>query len=95
MTDSAPPKTRRRRAAQPPLEVRLTLSYRFGDEPDDTITIMDDRSVPMVNSVFENRDRILRGFVLSLLKAGVSQPRVVREVFPAVSLLKKLTRRRK
>ena len=73
-----------------PLEVRLTLSYKFGDEPDDSVTIMNNRAVPMVNSVFDNRDRILRGLVVTLLKAGASQPKVMREVFPAIKVLKKL-----
>lgn len=85
-----PEASKPRRRKQQPLEVRLTLAYKFGDEADDVVTIMNNRSIPMVNSVFENRDRILRGFVLGLLKAGVSQPKVVREVFPAVKLLKKL-----
>ena len=93
MVDKTPDeKPRRKRGRKEPLEVRLTLSYKFGDEPDDTVTIMNDRAIPMVNSVFENRDRILRGFVFGLLKAGVSQPKVMREVFPAVKLLKKLRR---
>jgi len=73
-----------------PLEVRLTLSYKFGDEADDSVTIMNNRAVPMVNSVFDNRDRILRGLVVTLLKAGASQPKVMREVFPAIKVLKKL-----
>jgi hypothetical protein len=73
-----------------PLEVRLTLSYKFGDESDDSVTIMNNRSVPMVNSVFDNRDRILRGLVVTLLKAGASQPKVMRELFPAAKVLKKL-----
>jgi hypothetical protein len=44
----------------------------------------------MVNSVFEQRDRIIRTFAMSLLRVGLAQPKVVHEVFPAVKLLRKL-----
>ncbi len=93
MADKNPPATSRARRKQAPLEVRLTLNYKFGDDPGDVVNIMDDRRIPMVNSVFENRDRIMRGFVMSLLRAGASQPKVIREVFPAIKLLKKLSRK--
>ena len=74
MIDKPTTSSARKKRKQEPLEVRLTLAYKFGDDADDVVTIMNNRSIPMVNSVFENRDRILRGFVLGLLKAGVSQP---------------------
>lgn len=73
-----------------PLEVRLTLRYRFGDEPDDTVTMMDDRAVPMVDSVFKSRDLILRALAASLVKAGLSRPKVVAELVPGVKLMRAL-----
>jgi hypothetical protein len=73
-----------------PLEVRVTLRYRFGDEPDDTVTVMDDRAVPMVNSVFKSRDLILRGLASTLFRAGMSSPRVAAELVPGLSLVNAL-----
>jgi hypothetical protein len=86
---AAPASPRRRRAAKAPLEVRLSLKVRFGEEPDESVVLMQDRRVPMVNSVFENRDRILRSFTLLLLRASMSQPKVMREVIPALRLFSK------
>tara|TARA_R110000787_G_scaffold13918_28_gene43304 strand:+ start:2659 stop:2931 length:273 start_codon:yes stop_codon:yes gene_type:complete len=72
-----------------PLDVELTLSFRFGDEADDKITMIDNRRIPMVGSVFEKRDLLIRNFVKLMVKAGVSQPKVVRELLPAVRLLRR------
>lgn len=85
------PKPRRRKAAEP-LEIKLTLRYRFGEEPDDMVTMMDDRAVPMVDSVFSNRDRILRALATTMLRAGVTQPKVLRELMPVLGLLKRTTK---
>lgn len=82
-------KVRAPRPAKAPLDVRLSLKVRFGDGVDETVTLMDERRVPMVNSVFDNRDRILRGFTMLLLRASMTQPKVVREVFPALRLFNK------
>lgn len=81
-------KARRRRPVEP-VEVRLTLRYRFGDGADDTVTVMNDRAVPMVDSVFKNRDRILRAFTTTLMRASVSQPKVLRELLPVLGLLRR------
>ena len=78
------------RKAREPLDVRLSLKVNFGDTPADAVTVMHERRVPMVNSVFEQRDRIIRAFTMTLLRVGLAQPKVVSEVFPAVKLLRKL-----
>lgn len=65
-----------------PLEVELTVSFRFGDEPDDLVTPIRERNVPMVDSVFKNRDRIIRGFIKLLFKTGLSSPKVVGHIVP-------------
>lgn len=91
--DSVDAKSRRHR--DEPLEVKLTLRYRFGDEPDDTVTVMNDRAIPMVDSVFKNRDRIVRAFAMTLVRAGVTKPKVVRELVPGLRLLRKVTGRGK
>ncbi|TXI03803.1 MAG: hypothetical protein E6Q76_13335 [Rhizobium sp.] len=72
-----------------PVDVNLTVKFNFGDEADDAITILNDVRVPMVDSVFNNRDRIVKGFVSLLLKSGLKSPAVTREIFPIVRLLKR------
>lgn len=76
------PKGRARQAEQAPLAVFLTVRLRFGDAEDDRITMIERQKVPMVHSVFENRDRIVRQFVKLLVLGGVRSPRVVRELNP-------------
>ena len=63
------------------MDVILTLKVNFGDAPGDALTLVEERRVPLVGSVFDNRDRIAREFLRLLVKAGASQPRVMRRVF--------------
>lgn len=70
---AAKPAGRRRKD---PLEVVLTFKINFGKRPQDAMTLIDNQRVPFAGSVFENRDRISRGLVRLLLKAGAMQPRV-------------------
>lgn len=79
-------KRRRRRLAEP-LQLRLSLRYRFGDDPGDAVTVMDDRLVPMVDSVFKHRDRILRALATTMVRAGATQPKVLKELLPVIRLL--------
>ncbi|HEX4873080.1 MAG TPA: hypothetical protein VFV27_12275 [Nevskiaceae bacterium] len=76
----------RRRPAEP-LDVHLSLSFRFGEEPDDRIQVMNNRRVPLVGSVFERRDAILRAFTRLLVQASVRSPKVARELLPGLRLL--------
>lgn len=80
----------RRRSRKEPLEVRLSLRVTFGDGPGEAVQMLDDQRVPLVGSVFENRDRILRAFSMQMLRAGVRQPMVIKEIFPAYRLLARL-----
>lgn len=82
----------KRRRKKTPVDVDLTLRFRFGDEVEDVVTVMDDRRVPLVGSVFDSRDAILRGFTRLLVKLSVTQPKIARELVPALRLF---TRRRK
>ncbi len=75
-----------------PLDVELTVAFRFGDEPGDKVTVIENRHVPMVGSVFDSRDALMKGFVKLLLKAGLTQPKVLSEVLPAVKLLQRRKR---
>ena len=63
-----------RRRRKQPLEVVLTVKFNFGDHPHEAITVMHERRVPLVGSIFDNRDRIAREFLRLLVKAGVRQP---------------------
>jgi hypothetical protein len=83
----------RRRRAQEPLEVRMTVRFNFGETPEDAVTVMNDRRIPMVGSVFESRDRILRGFTTLLVRASMTQPKVAKELFPLLRLLPGIHRR--
>jgi hypothetical protein len=68
---------RHRRKRTPPLDVELTVVMNFGDAPEDAVTLMRDRRVPLVGSVFDNRDRIARGFLRLLVRSGLSRPDVL------------------
>ena len=81
-----------RRTRREPLDVQVTLAFRFGEEEGDKVTMLNERSIPMVGNVFQYRDRIARSFALLMLRAGVSQPKVVAEILPAASWFR--TRRR-
>lgn len=80
---------RQQKDDEEPLAVDLTLVFRFGDEPNDAVTVIDNRRVPMVGSVFDSRDAVMRGFVRHMLKAGLTQPKVLGEVLPALKLLRR------
>jgi hypothetical protein len=75
---------RRRSRKSDPLDVRLTVRFNFGDETDDHVTVMDQRSVPMVGGLIANRDRIMRGFISLMLRTAMKQPRVARELLPVL-----------
>lgn len=71
---------RPRRRRREPLEVILTFKMNLGDRPADAVTLIEERRVPLVGSVFDNRDRILREFLRLLMKAGARQPAVMRRL---------------
>jgi hypothetical protein len=88
--DAAPRKSWRR--PREPLDVHLTVRFKFGDEPGDAVTVINARKIPMVNSVFKSRDAIVRGFVTLLVKTGLAQPKVARELLPVLKLLRRSRR---
>ena len=69
---------RARQRRKQPLDVVLTLKLNFGDSPGDALTLIEEQRVPLVGSVFENRDRIAREFLRLLLKASSRQPGVLK-----------------
>ncbi len=76
-----------RKRHKEPLDVKLTVAFRFGEEPEDRVTVMNDRSIPLVGTVFESRDKILRGFSRLLFKAAAMQPKVASELVPIFKLV--------
>src|SRR3546814_15499714 len=64
---------RKRRREKEPLDVQLTVRFNFGAEPEDHITVIDDRRVPLVGGIIANRDRVLRGFVHLLLRTAMAR----------------------
>lgn len=76
-----------------PLEVQLTVAFRFGEDPGDRVVMIDNRSIPMVDTVFESRDTIVRNFAKLLVRAGLTQPKVLQELLPALKLLKRRPRK--
>ena len=81
------PTTARRPKA--PLEVRVSVDFRVGEADEDRITMLDRRAVPMVDSVFANRDRIVRAFFQMMIKGGMKSPSVIRELLPAAKLMRR------
>lgn len=75
--DSSEPKHRR---APEPLDVSLTVRFNYGERPEDAVTVIDDRRIPMIGSVFANRDRIIRSFVGLLLRTGLREPSVAKKI---------------
>lgn len=77
-------KEKRARRQPDPVEMKLTMVVNFGDEPDETVTVFDDRDMKMFGSVLKNRDKILRHFVFNLARAGLMSPKVARELAPSL-----------
>lgn len=80
MIQKARRRTRRKRDQA--VDVRLTVQVRFGREPQDAVTIIEDRRVPVVGGILRYRDRIIRGFLRVLLRAAALQPKVLRVLLP-------------
>ncbi len=76
-----------------PLDVNLTVRFKFGEAPDDTLTMIDGRRVPMAGSLLDNRDRILRGFTRMLVKAATLQPKLARELWPLLGRVNRTGRK--
>lgn len=73
---------RRQRGRRRPLDVQLTLKMNLGKLPGDAVTLVDDRRVPLVGSVFENRNRIAREFLRLLAGVALRRPGTVGDMFP-------------
>lgn len=76
-------KTRRNRK-QEPLDLRLSFTVRTGDEPEDVVTIMDERELKMVGSVFQYRDQAARFLAMTLVKVAATNRKVFTQVVPGL-----------
>ncbi len=89
-TGPAPkPARRRRKRDAEPLNLRLTVAVRFGEEDDDRVVLLDDREVAMVGSIFRYRDRIARFMVTGLFRAAMLQPKVAARLLPGLRMLRR------
>lgn len=83
-----------RRREKKPLDVRLTMRVRFGEQPDEQVTVVNDRRLKLIGSAFQYRDRAINFLVYEVLRAGARQPRVYGGLAPAAAnLMKSFTRR--
>lgn len=83
-----------RRREKQPLDVRLTMRVRFGEQPDEQVTVVNDRRLRLVGSAFKYRDRAINFLVYEVLRAGARQPKVYGGLAPAAAeMMKTFTRR--
>ena len=73
----------RRRREKQPLDIRLTMRVKFGKEPDEQVTVVNNRQLKLVGSVFKYRDRAINFLVYEVLRAGARQPKVYGGLAPA------------
>lgn len=76
-----------RRREKKPLDVRLTMRVRFGKEPDEQVTVVDDRRLKLIGSAFQYRDRAINFLVYEVLRAGARQPKVYGGLAPAAAAM--------
>ncbi len=53
-TSAAERRRERRKRREEPLDVELTVKFNFGYSPEDSVTVMKERRIPKVDSVFKN-----------------------------------------
>lgn len=83
-----------RRRKKKPLDIRLTMRVRFGDQPEEQVTVVNDRRLKLVGSAFQYRDRAINFLVYEVLRAGARQPKVYGGMAPAASsMMRSFTRR--
>ncbi len=81
----ADPHSLSRRRRRPPLEVRLTVVVAFGPDEEDRVTVIEDRRLWMVGSIFQYRDRAARLAMATLIRAALMQPKVAAKIMPGLA----------
>ncbi|MEN8721233.1 MAG: hypothetical protein ABF296_13320 [Oceanococcaceae bacterium] len=88
MSDAPAPSPALRRASRrrrrPPLEMELTVVVAFGPEEEDRVTVIRDRKLWMVGSIFQYRDRIARMAMATVMRAALLQPKVAAKIMPGL-----------
>lgn len=72
-----------RKRQKQPLEIRMTMRVKFGTGPEETVTVMNNRRLRVIGSVFQHRDRAINFLVVNLLRAGTKRPAVLGRLAPA------------
>lgn len=85
-------RVRPRRRKPEPLDVRMSFTVRTGEEPDDVVTIMDEKELKMVGSVFQYRAQAARFLAMTLVKVAATNRKVFSQVMPG---LKNIVRSRR
>jgi hypothetical protein len=78
-------KGERRRREKEPLDIRLTMRVKFGEDPDDVVTVVDNRRLKLAGSAFQYRDRAIRFLVYNVLRAGAQRPKIYGRFGPTLS----------
>ena len=82
----------RRLKEREPLDVRLSFVVRTGDDPGDTLTVLDEKEIKMVDSVFKYREKSQRFLAITLVRVAATNKKVMQEIVPALRLLNRLKR---
>jgi hypothetical protein len=83
-----------RRREKKPLDIRLTMRVRFGEQPEEQVTVVNNRRLRLVGSAFKYRDRAVNFLVYEVLRAGARQPKVYGGLAPAAaSMMRAFTKR--
>jgi hypothetical protein len=80
----------RSRREKKPVDIRLTMRVKFGQAPEDTVVVVDNRRLKLVGSAFQYRDRAINYFVYQVLRAGSRKPRIYGRFAPAAAGVMKL-----
>ena len=62
------------------LDIRMSFTVRYGEEPDDQLVVMNERPLKLVGSVFRYRDKIMQTLASTLVKVALLQPKVAKRV---------------
>lgn len=89
---SGKPQAGRKKRKQEPVDIRMSFVVRTGDEPDDVVTIMDERELKMAGSVFQYRDQAARFLALTLVKVAATNRKVFRQLMPGLKNIVKSKR---
>lgn len=73
----------------------MTVIVNTGDAPEDHITLMRDRELKLVGSVFQYRDRIQRFLIHGLLRVATTSPAAYKELVPDLAVLTRWKHNRK